>query len=205
MLRKTLTAITPATADPVTVDELKEWGRIDSDCDDSLLAGLISSATASVELYLKRALVTQTLKMTLDLPCRRDNWTPGYFEMPVSALFEPLPEQIELMRAPIQSITSVTTYDLSNNGSVYSSSNYSLIGDRLVLNSTASWPSSLRLAGAVEIVYAAGYGEANDIPQPIRTAILMTAAAMYDSRGSCDQNGLAPGAARLLTQYRVYG
>lgn len=202
-MRRTIAVVTPPATEPVTLEEAKQWARIDDTTDDALIAALVTTAKQAVELYLKRALITQTIKLSVDLESGRTPWVSGYFEMPVSAFFDPLPRQIELARPPIQSISSVVTYSTANTSSTYSPAKYTRIDSRLVLNDTAEWPSDLRGVGTCEITYVAGYGDASAVPQPIRTAILMTAAALYDSRGSCDGNGLAPGASRMLNPYRV--
>ncbi len=204
-MRRSLAVVTPPATDPVTLDEAKAWGRVDGGEDDALLAALISTATATVEQYLNRALVTQTLTLTLDpAGSGRTPWVPGHFELPVNYFDGGFPDTFDLLRGPVQSISSVLTYDTSNVSATFDPAGYRLQGDRLVLNDTYHWPGNLRAAGASEVTYVAGYGTANDVPQPIKTAILMTVAAMYDSRGSCDDNGLAPGAARLLAPYRLF-
>lgn len=204
--RRTIAVVTPPDIEPVGLEEAKEWARVTDSADDGLMAALITSATASVELYLKRSLVTRTLKLTLDLPTGgRDLWAPGFYELPVNTFDGSLPDTIPLLRPAAQAISSVVTYSTANVSSTYSASNYRLAGDRLVLNDSATWPTGLRAVGAMEITYTAGYGDAaGDVPQPIRHAVMMTAAALFDGRGQCDASGLAPGAARLLNQYRVW-
>ena len=205
-LRTSISTVTPPAIEPVTLDETKEFARITDTADDSLIAALITTAVASIELYLRRSLITQSLKLTVNLPGGSDNWFPGYFELPVNYFDAALPGNMRLPRGPVQSIASVTTYDTSDTGTVYASGNYRLSDERLVLGTNAVWPSDLRGYGATEIVYVAGYGDtAGDVPQPIRHAILMTVAALYDGRGQCDESGMAPGAARLLMPYRVMG
>ena len=202
--RRTLTTTTAPATEPVTLTEAKLWAKVDSDDDDTLITALIVAAREAAENFTRRAFITQTLKLTLDL-CKSQygNYLDdGVYDLPSSILYGELPNAIELPRPPIASITSVTTYDLNNTGTIYSSSNYSLIGTRLVLNRDASWPSSMRPAGAVEIVYSAGYGSASSVPEAIKTAIKMHVQTMYDGRTVCE---LPASCEQLLRQFKVYG
>ncbi|MCU1327433.1 MAG: hypothetical protein JWN34_2803, partial [Bryobacterales bacterium] len=103
-------------------------------------------------------------------------------------------------------VTSVVTYNLANNSSTFDSSNYLFSAEnaRITLNFGAIWPADLRPAGTCEITYVAGWGDAaSNVPMPIRTAIKMHAAAMYESRGMCDCGTPPDSAQALLKQYRV--
>ena len=83
--------------------------------DDTLVTQLITAARMAAEEYLRRALITQTYKLTLDLSCSSLGaaWSEGVYDLPVTELYGGMPRTIELPKGPIQSITSVTTYDLN--------------------------------------------------------------------------------------------
>jgi hypothetical protein len=201
LMRRTLTLITGPTADPVTLDEAKAWAKIDSIDDDPLLAALITAAIQSAEEYTRRAFISQTWKAAFDIGGSGLDLGEGVYDLPITALYGALPRVIELPKQPAQSITSVVTYDTSNASSTYATSNYSLIGNRLILTEGALWPAALRPFGACEITYVAGYGDTStSIPQPIKTAILMHVQHMYDGRIVCDMP--AP-CESLLRKYRV--
>lgn len=197
-------AVTTAPAqEPITLSEVKAWAKVDSTDDDVLLTTLITAAREAAESYTRRALISQSIRLTLDLPftSAMDMLGEGVYDLPVTVLYGDMPKVIPLPRAPVQSITSVTTYDTSNTSTVYSSSNYALITDRLVLNETATWPSPLRQYGACEIVYVAGYGDTgSSVPQGIKTALIMHITAMYDSRIICE---MPEQCMRLLRPYRI--
>lgn len=206
-LRSALTLTSAPAAEPVSLAEVKAQARIDSSDEDALLEGYLTAARQMVEEHLRRSLITQTWKLTLDpLSCGwADNLPAGTYDLPVSALSGGLPRRIDLPKGPVQSVTSVTTYNSSGTSAVFSSSNYYLdsAGARLVLYDTASWPSDLRPAAACEIVYVAGYGsDGSAVPQPVRTAITQSAQRMYDERLTCD---MPPTCERLLRPYRVLG
>lgn len=210
MSRRALTLVTGPAAEPVLLQEAKNWARIDGTDDDALVAALITAAVQATEEYLRRSLISQTWKLTLDLPRSRnyDCLGEGVYDMPPSVLYDGLPRSVALPRGPIQSVTSVKTYDTSNAESTYSGSNYYVdtAGDRLVLNQSAVWPGVLRDTAAVAITYVTGYGDTSSaVPMPIKTAILMHVTGMYESRGQCDQSDLPAGAKQLLNQYRIMG
>ena len=55
--------IKPPSAEPVTVDELKEYLHVDCDSEDALLSQLISAARKTAEEYQHKAYMTQTLEV----------------------------------------------------------------------------------------------------------------------------------------------
>lgn len=192
----------------MTLAEAKAHARIDGDDDDDLLTDLITAARQSAEEYLRRSLVTQTWKLTLDLCSDREPWWDGVRDGAITSLYGGLPRIIPLPKGPARSITSVVTYDLNNTSSSFGGSNYRIdaSGDRLILNYGANWPSSIRSEAGCEITYVAGYGDPENIPQPIKIAILTHAAWLYEQRGQCDDPSNLPTAVQsLLGRYRILG
>jgi hypothetical protein len=207
--RHTLTLVTAPTTEPVTEDEAKTWAKIDTTADDAIVGQLITAARMGAEEFMRRALITQSWKLTLDLAGNslNDSLPEGTYDLPISVLYGSLGRSVELPKGVIQSITSATTYALDNSSSVYDPSNYFLdtAGGRLVLNIGSIWPANMRQRAACEIVYVAGYGsKASDVPQPIKTGLLIHVASMYEQRGqSADAMALPPGSRQLYNQYRI--
>jgi len=202
-MRRTAKVITAPATEPVTLGEAKAWTKVDGSEEDPLLTSLITAAREAAEQFLRRCLISQSVRLTLDLERSGLDLGEGVYDLPVSALYGGLPSVIELPKAPVQSITSVTTYDTADTSAVYSSANYRLNsdGNRLVLGSSATWPSNLRPVGACEVVYVAGYGATgSSVPQSIRNAMLMHIKAMYDGRDTCD---MPENCQRLLRPFRV--
>ena len=107
-MRTTLTVTEEPTAEPVSIEQVKRHCRIDSNADDELLTGYLTAARVMAEGYLSRALLTQTLLWTM---------RPSS-ELPRDRLR--LHGTLELPRAPVQSILSVTTLDEWGNATTIS-------------------------------------------------------------------------------------
>ena len=75
-----LVLTSPPAVEPLTVDEVKTYLRIDHDDEDCLLASLITSARLQVEAALDLALITQSWSWTFDA------WPKGStLELPIGS------------------------------------------------------------------------------------------------------------------------
>jgi hypothetical protein len=197
--------VAPATL-PVSVNELKEFLRIDGSSEDTILEQFIQAATTAVELYISKSLITQTRTLTLDwLPptpqTRLRTQDDGYFYLPY--IFNGR-GYLDLPYSPIQSITSLQTFGLDNAASTFDSAYYTLdvAGSRLLFNTNSpGLPSNLRERAAVVITYVAGYGSASNVPHDIKLAVMAYASDMYNCRSLCD---MGIGCMGLLSQYKDY-
>lgn len=204
--------VTGPAAEPISTADMKTWLRVDGSDEDTLISSLVKAARRAAENYTYRAFITQTWKLTLDyFPARQEHYgglsggrSPSYdAEYPNPYSFDIGGRgDIELPRPPIQSITSIVTYDKDNDSSTYSSSNYTVdtaLG-RVLLNNGAIWPSDLRHSAAIEVTYVAGYGdEKADVPDDIIHAIRAHVQAMYEHRGVC---AMPEACKALLDAYR---
>lgn len=198
-----VTVIPPAVL-PVTVDDLTAFARIDDAAgEEALIESFLAAATEAAESYTRRSFITRTLLLWLDATGYREDWTPGYYELPVNYFDGTLPRAHELPLGPVIAISAVTTYDSANADTVYADSRYGLFGDRFVLNSGETWPSGLRSNHAAGIEYTTGFGSApSDVPMPIRLAIQTHAALLFDTRGGCGCD-LPAVCKQMLQPYRV--
>lgn len=155
------------TQDPATVAEAKDQSRVLHDTEDHVIEANIQAATAHLDGrdgILGRALMPQTWDYLL--PCF------------------PSEEGILLPLAPVQSITSITYKDSNGNPQTFGASNYALGPDKdwqpaVYLAPTQSWPSTYDVPDAVTIRAVYGYAL---VPMPIRQAILLLAAHLFEHR-----------------------
>ena len=208
----TLQVTTEPLAEPVTVARARAHCRIDNVGEDDLLAGFLMTARIMAEGYLSRALLTQTALWSMrpvpDLRFRHveENRLRGELILP---------------RAPVQSIESVTVTDRYGDVTVIDeavlpfSPALPLIG---YVKDIGLEPGRLRIGGMtpmaggyimrnvrvakIAISMVLGYGLAENVPEPIKQAILLTTAFLYENRG--DAGGEMPRAAEwLLDRYRL--
>jgi len=211
--------ITQPVNEPITLDELKAHLRITTNDENTYLTGLIQAARVHIEEYLRRKLITQTIRMTLDQwPFFDFPVWEGQVEAPFTAL---VPEAaLKLWFPPLQSVSQVQITFRDGTTTIYASSNYLVDNStpddygRITLKVDATIVTNLQEINAVEIDYVAGYGvNGSDVPFAIRQALLNYAAWMYQNRGDCSDGkvsyirGETPldvsGAAGYLVPYRI--
>jgi uncharacterized phiE125 gp8 family phage protein len=183
--RKFKVTTVPAT-EPITVDELKLFARVDSSYEDTLLTNFIVAARQATEKFLRRALITQTITLEMD-------WWSSWV--------------IELPRPPLISVTSVVYVYEDDTTETFSSDNYYVRtnaepGQVIIKNGSSVPINTDRFYGGYRITYTAGYGaNATDVPQDIRDAIKIWATELYEGRATA----LAPPpqAKELLMGYKM--
>lgn len=189
-MASSLTIIDQPQIEPVSIDQARRHARIDSQNDDDLIQAYAKTARVMVERYLSRALITQTLRYTL-MPERPPRPDRHFFHNP-----------LELPRAPVQSITSVTVIDERGNSTALSPTTLPVLPPPFTgyIANLSVTPPQLRLGldtvltdgrwlrhvmlDRIEVVFVAGYGDkASDVPPNIAQAVLMGTAWLYEARG----------------------
>ena len=176
---------TPPAAEPVTLDQAKAHLKVDTSDDDALIAQLVTAARARAEWQTGRAFVTQDWTLWLDA------W--------------PLQGVVEIPLAPLQAVTSFTTYACDDSATVLDTGKYRVDANsepgRVVLQPGVTL-AALRDINAIAITFTAGYGEAAAVPTPVAAAILQIVASLYAHRG--DEMVPTPGSAlAMLAPYRM--
>lgn len=201
---------TEPKSDPVTVEDLVKHFRLRAFDEDerTYLNGQIPAARGMVERFLGRALITQSWTMTLDAwpGGERDWWDAVH-----TPRTTPSSGYLELPYPPLESVTSVTTYDDSDTATAITVATYFYVDTnsepgRLVLRAGQNWPIDTRAGAKGKIIYVAGYGGAGeDVPAQIRLGIMTLALWLYENRGDkVARNPLgSSGAAGILESYRV--
>ncbi len=166
----TLTLVTGSSSEPVSLDQAKQHLRVDHSDEDELIASLITSASRKLDGRdgeLSRALISQTWALSL-----------GRF-----------PAEISLPLPPCQSVTSIAYVDENGVAQTLDAANYTLVGAggsgpaSIVPSWGNAWPSTRDVPEAVTVTFVAGYGDDPlDVPEPIRTAIKMIVAHLYEHR-----------------------
>lgn len=186
---RSLKRLTAPAVEPVTLAEAKAHIRVDTSTDDTLISGYITTAREWTEDYIDRALVTQRLVMRLDT----------------------FPAEIELPRPPMVASGTATavivTYVTGEAGgtATLSASSYRVDRDStpgIIRNLYGgTWPSHLIDQNSVSVTWFAGYGAAADVPQRVKSAILMCVHELYEKRGDAHM----PDAAKRLLDTVSWG
>lgn len=199
-----LVQTTPPAVEPLSVQETKDFLRIDQSSDDTLVESLIMAARMQCEKYTGRALINQSWSLFLDHWPGRDTtiWWEGIRDgaqtsRPTNFLLIPKP--------PLVSITQILIYDEDDTGVVWEPSNYyvdtACAPGRVVLRTGGVAPSPLRAANGIEIQFTAGYGdEAADVPRSLIEGISRTVAHMYENRGDFPDMAMKKSGAENLWQ-----
>jgi len=145
----------PAT-EPISLSEAKSFLRVDTTDDDTLITGLIKTATNQCELSIDKSLITKKYKLSL---------------------YEKMERFLVLPHRPIQSIESITKYEEDGTSDVISASEYNLDTEKgqVILEQNL-------YDYKIEVIYTAGYGVASAVPEDIKHALLIHIAKMYDDR-----------------------
>lgn len=171
-----LTRVVAPAAEPLTLEETKLYLRVTDNAEDVQINDLIVSARMMAEQWLKRSLITQSWKLAYD------DYVQGCTALPLG---------------PVQSVTSVTIVNADDTTEILDSALYHLNAAK----DAAIFQAEV-LGFRVEILYAAGYGDAPDVPAPIKQGLLSHIASMYDYRGEGSTGAIPPQSLALYMPYR---
>jgi uncharacterized phiE125 gp8 family phage protein len=183
-----LIELTQPTAEPVTYSEAAAHLRLDGTAQQALIESYIKSARNVAEAYTRRTFMPRSFRLVLDA------WETV----------------VVLPKPPVTSINAVNVL-LSNGSSVavMPTAWRFLPGDghaKVLFSNTSALALPGIAAGGITLDYSAGYASAADVPQAIKTAILLMVGYLYDVRVAVggDFSPTLPMAARaLLEGYRV--
>jgi len=163
MLLKPYVSTQPAT-EPITIHEIKRQLNISATdtSHDVELAGKITSAREQFEHDIGTYFIKRTVSLTM-----------------------PYLSEMQFPHRPINSITSITYYDLSNVQQTLSTGVYQLDMSRgqLRLGYSQTWPSQLGRWDAVTVTYVLGsHDDSTTVPGYAKSAMLLLAANEFEQR-----------------------
>ncbi len=195
------TLLTAPTSEPITLAQAKQWLKVETNEDDEILTMLISAARKYVEAETRRLLPTQTWRMT------RSSWPQWYrFAVPI---------------CPVNSIVSVKVRDGTGVFQAQDLAKFMLEngqnGGFIYIDGAVPAPQ-LNFPGGIQFDLACGYGDAENVPAPLRHAILMLVAYWYEHRSATESDaprskrfdslmltGLVPDSVpALIAPFKVY-
>lgn len=203
-----LTVSIEPTQEPATLQEVKEYLRLEDSVDERNLRPMLETARRYAEEYLGRALMSQTIELYLDaFADQNDPLWEGIKTGPYMNFYK---DYITLPRPPCASVSSVITYDDEDTATTFAASKYYVDTAReparIVLRTGETFPTALRVANAIKVTYVAGATSPYNIPEPIRMGVLQHIAYLYEHRGDMYSavQTMPPMLKTLYAPYRIH-
>lgn len=180
------------TEEPISLEQAKLHLRADSADDDALIGALIVAARQLAENNMRRAIMPQTWRLSLDA-------------FPVAGIVLPRP--------PLISVTSVSYLDAAGDRQIMADTAYRVQTSALeaVIRPLygSAWPATRRDAESVQVEYRAGYADAAAVPAAIKQWLLLCIGTWYANRESAASGKLEEIPRghwdALLDAYRIWG
>ena len=184
--------------------------RIDADDDGTLLSGYIATAREDAEAFLGRSLLPAVYRWTVadvtaaQAPMLRFAPSPSPGTLLVPSITAPWPPRapLEFPRAPVTAIGSVVIGGLGIDDVTLTTGDYDadLNTDpaRILIKPSAATTRADRMV----VTFTAGYANADAVPRPIRQAMLLMIAHMWEHRGDAEAE-IPPAARRLMRPFRI--
>ena len=157
--------LTAPAVEPLSLDEAKAFLRVETGDDDAVIAALMTGSRIHVESQTRRALITQSWRISAD--CWPENG------------------RLQVLPAPLQVLTAARVFDFE--GIAHDVDIQAFVLDKgASLLAFAPWalPAPGRVAAGIELDVTVGYGDAAaDVPEALRQAIRLLVAHWYDNRG----------------------
>ena len=207
-----VTVVSAESVDVVTTAQIKSNLRIASnDSTHDTQIEICRDASISVaKEYLQKSLMNRTLKLSLDNIPFSDSILPNQEGITSGPFLEYRHRSVNLPFSPLVSVSSVKTFDDSDNATTFANTKYFLDNAkqpaRIVLRTGETFPTALRVANAIEVKYVTGYSDASSVPEPIKFALFQIIAFLYEHRGDMyeGKSALPNTAKKLLEPYVVY-
>lgn len=187
--------ITPPAEYPLTLAEVKAHLHVDHDDENALITSYLAAATNHAQKFMGRALITQTLELTLDK-------------------FFP---QIQIPMPPLQSIVSIKYDDAAGNEQTLVENTDYIVDAKSepgwVVPVNETWPTTIESINTVRIRYLAGYIDNTsspavaNVPFDVKAAILLMIGTLHANRETvvigATMASMPWSAEQLMRQHRV--
>ncbi len=156
--------VTAPATEPLTLNEVKLYLRVDDTTEDDFITSLITAARGLVEGHTWMPLISQTWAMQFDK------------------------DELNLLvwninKAPLISVSSITYYDSDNNIQTLAASSYEVdIYGSPARFRIKTMPSVYDRMNALQLNFVCGYANAAAVPQPIKQALYMIIGHLYENR-----------------------
>lgn len=159
-----LTLLTPPVSEPLTLAEIKQWLRIEGAEEDALVSALLATARATIERETRRCLMPQGWRLTLDC------W--------------PAEGIVSLPLMPVQTVTAIRVVTAEGVVTVPPSAyRVDLMRETPRIWLTGLMPQPGVGGAGIEIDITCGYTNAAAVPEPLKHALRMLTARLYEHRG----------------------
>lgn len=172
-------------AEPLNLEEVKDYLRIETAEDDPLLNSLIKVARKVAEEYTARGFFEQVWIQTIER--------------------EEITKEIAFLRSPFKELVKIETQDSEGNWTIVSGNAYYVKSDaepaKVKLKTGESWGNAVE---TLKIEFKTGYSTTSEIPEPLKLAILRLIAYYYENRGDATSFKQIPDDVKiLLDPFRV--
>lgn len=218
-----ITVVTPPPFSPVTLAEAYEHLRWDAEEASptvyplqSLIERNIETATLFVEQWTRRALVEQTIRLSIrGFPMGDGEFGSGWN----FGFYNSQPRYIELLRPPLIAVNSVQYYDEDNVLTEVDEANWFVTDDlvpRLTFIEEWQAPQTYPRDDAVRVTYQVGYEPtasppttqedyAANVPKGIKDAILLKVQMLADRFDKGEREDYERAISGLLSSYTIQG
>jgi len=187
---RSLKEVTLSETPLFTTADAKDFLKVDTTADDTLIDNLIKAATESCQIYTNQYFMTTIVEQY------SDTWAEFY----------------TLYKSPVSEITHIKYYDSDDTEQTLASSNY-ILDDvskpaRIGISVKGSLPNLANRINAIHVKYTVGYGSAStDVPDGIKQAVLLTLGNWYENRQTVITGRTATelplSSQYLLDQYKI--
>ncbi len=187
---RSLKEVTLSSTPLFTTAEAKDFLKVDTTADDTLIDNLVKAATESCQIYTNQYFMTTIVKQY------SDTWAEFY----------------TLYKSPVSAIAEIKYYDSDDTEQTLASSNYILDNvskpARIGIAVDGTLPNLANRINAVYVEYTVGYGDDSvDVPDGIKQAVLLTLGNWYENRQSVITGRTATelplSSQYLLDQYKI--